>query len=185
MNVLSMRYKKTTPIPTNFSKSISQIQAEEADLKGKQDKSYGKGGGSWYVERRKRAESVLEIQKNTKENSEYRLLVEEQMKIEAQIREENKRKHKTKQAKKKVDSNGINIRGGSSKRRNNKKVQNNNKDKSILKSDNNSISNHENSGGNKKAYNVPKTNRKNEQRQEQTLEIETTAAKKMKEKLQF
>mmetsp|Transcript_16761 Transcript_16761/g.19104 ORF Transcript_16761/g.19104 Transcript_16761/m.19104 type:complete len:1470 (-) Transcript_16761:116-4525(-) len=177
--------QKTTPIPTNFSKSISQIQAEEADLKGKQDKSYGKGGGSWYVERRKRAESVLEIQKNTKENSEYRLLVEEQMKIEAQIREENKRKHKTKQAKKKVDSNGINIRGGSSKRRNNKKVQNNNKDKSILKSDNNSISNHENSGGNKKAYNVPKTNRKNEQRQEQTLEIETTAAKKMKEKLQF
>merc|ERR1740117_2629076 len=66
--------EKTTTIPTNFSKSISQIQAEEADLKGKQDKSYGKGGGSWYVERRERAESVLEIQKNTKENSEYRLL---------------------------------------------------------------------------------------------------------------
>lgn len=78
--------------PTPNAKSIAQIQAEEENLKSKQDKSYGKGGGSWYVERRERAESVAEIQKFAQEDLEHRLLVEEQLKIEAQIREENDRR---------------------------------------------------------------------------------------------
>eukprot|EP00536_Pseudo-nitzschia_multiseries_P007066 jgi/Psemu1/165220/gw1.158.58.1 len=79
--------KKVLKTPPN-TKSIAQIQAEEETLKSKQDKSYGKGGGSWYVERRERAESVLEIQKTAQEDLEHRILVEEQLRIEAQIKEE-------------------------------------------------------------------------------------------------
>ncbi len=80
------------PLQTPNTKSIAQIQAEEETLRSKQDKSYGTGGGSWYVERRERAESVLEIQKLAQEDLERRLLVEEQLQIEAQIRAENDRR---------------------------------------------------------------------------------------------
>jgi len=80
--------------PASNQKSLAQIQAEEESLKLKQDKSYGKGGGSWYIQRRERADSVLEIQRIAQEDREHRLLVEEQMKIEAQIREANERKQK-------------------------------------------------------------------------------------------
>lgn len=83
----SAKESEASPMPN--AKSIAQIQVEEENLRSKQDKSYGKGGGSWYVERRERAESVLEIQKIAQEDFEHRLLVEEQLKIEAQIREEN------------------------------------------------------------------------------------------------
>lgn len=86
-----------TTSPT--AKSIAQIQAEEETLRSKQDKSYGKGGGSWYVERRERAESVLEIQRSAQEDLEHRLMVEEQLKIEAQIQAENERRKKLEQEK--------------------------------------------------------------------------------------
>ena len=79
---------------TPNAKSIAQIQAEEETLRSKQDKSYGNGGGSWYVERRERAESVVEIQKFAQEDLEHRRLVEEQLQIEAQIRAENDRRQK-------------------------------------------------------------------------------------------
>lgn len=127
---------------TPNSKSIVQIQAEEADLKARQDKSYGKeGGGSWYVNRRERAESVLEIQKSAQEDLEHRLLVEEQMKIEAQIHEDNNRKqkqHGKQQQEKKGGSssssnNNSSNKGGVSKRRNSKAQNNsNNKDNTTV-----------------------------------------------------
>ena len=101
--------------------AILQIQAEEASLKANQDKSYGNGGGSWYVERRERAESVAEIQRNAKEELQYRLMVEEQIEIEAQIREENRRTQNTNGKQK-------NNKKGTCKRRNNsKRIEKNNK----------------------------------------------------------
>lgn len=105
----------------NSGRSILQIQAEEASLKANQDKSYGNGGGSWYVERRERAESVAKIQRNAKEELQYRLMVEEQIEIEAQIREENRRIQNTNGKQK-------NNKKGTCKRRNNsKRIEKNNK----------------------------------------------------------
>jgi Zinc-finger of C2H2 type len=72
-------------------KSIMQIQAEEADLRARQDKSYASGGGSWFVERRQRADSLVEIQKHAEMDLEHRLLVEQQLRIESQIQEEIRR----------------------------------------------------------------------------------------------
>lgn len=112
--------KQRTASFENSGRSIVEIQAEEAALKANQDKSYdGTDGGSWYVERRERAESVLEIQKNAQEDLEYRRMVEEQMEIEAQIREENKKREQRK------SSSGCNGKqnksNGNSKRRNNQR----------------------------------------------------------------
>lgn len=101
------------------AKSIAQIQVEEENLRLKQDKSYGKGGGSWYVERRERAESVLEIQKIAQEDFEHRLLVEEQLKIEAQIREENERRQNLEKEERKP-------RKGRAPKRRNKKTRTSN-----------------------------------------------------------
>mmetsp|Transcript_34147 Transcript_34147/g.80369 ORF Transcript_34147/g.80369 Transcript_34147/m.80369 type:complete len:1487 (+) Transcript_34147:190-4650(+) len=92
--------KKAVKSPPN-SKTIAQIQAEEETLKSKQDKTFGTGGGSWYVERRERADSVLEIQKTAQEDLEHRLLVEEQLRIEAQIKEEIERKKRLEDEQKK------------------------------------------------------------------------------------
>lgn len=80
---------------TTHSNSLLQIVAEETDLREKQDKSYGKGGGSWYVERRQRAESILEIQQVAKEEEEYERFIEEQKAIEAQIEEDLKRQQES------------------------------------------------------------------------------------------
>jgi len=100
---------------TPSSKSLMQIQAEEEHLKARQDKLYCNGGGSWFVERRERAESVLEIQKGAQMDLEHRLLVEEQMKIEAQIKEDNRiREKKEKKASQ-----------GDKKRRNSKNAKSN------------------------------------------------------------
>ena len=155
--------KTTTMIMTApNSKSIVQIQAEEADLKARQDKSYGKeGGGSWYVNRRERAESVLEIQKSTQEDLEHRLLVEEQMKIEAQIREDNNRKQKQqgKQQQEKKGGSSSNKGGGGSKRRN-KKAQNNSNNKDKLKKNNSTVP--KTADGEIKASNGSKTNPNND-----------------------
>jgi hypothetical protein len=73
------------------SKSLMEIQAEEANLKQRQDKSSGSSGGQWFVERRERASSLLEIQNGARQEEEERLLIEEQFKIEAQIMEENRK----------------------------------------------------------------------------------------------
>jgi hypothetical protein len=70
------------------SKSILQIQTEEAKLKECGDKSLGSGTSSWFVQRRECAGSLLEIQKGAEKELEERLLVEEQFQIEAQILEE-------------------------------------------------------------------------------------------------
>jgi hypothetical protein len=73
------------------SKTLMQIQAEEVNLKTREDKSSGIVGGSWFVERRERASSLLEIQQGARQEQEERLVVEEQFMIEAQIMEENLR----------------------------------------------------------------------------------------------
>ena len=104
--------------PSPNRKSIAQIQAEEETLRLKQDKSYGKGGGSWYVERRERAESVAEIQKTAQEDLEHRILVEEQLKIEAQIREENNRRQKLEKEKSKKKRGKLTKKPQNSKKRN-------------------------------------------------------------------
>jgi hypothetical protein len=73
------------------SKTLMEIQAEEATLKTREDKGSGMVGGRWYVERRERASSLLEIQNGARQEQEERLLVEEQFMIEAQIMEENQK----------------------------------------------------------------------------------------------
>jgi len=115
-------------LSTVSPRSIVQIQAQEESLKSKQDKSYGEGGGSWYIERRERAESVLEIQKLDQEDLEHRLLVEEQLKIEAQIREENDRRQQIEATKKKSRKDGCN-----SKRRKKKSQKSRNTSKNTSK----------------------------------------------------
>ena len=88
---------------TPNSKSILQIQTEEAKLKECGDKSSGSGTSSWFVDRRERAGSLLEIQKGAEKDLEERLLVEEQFRIEAQIMEENrKRQEEEKKAQRKA-----------------------------------------------------------------------------------
>jgi hypothetical protein len=72
-------------------KTMLQIQEEEARLKAREDKSSGSKGGRWYVERRERAGSLLEIQKVAEAEEEERLLIEEQYRIEAQIMEKNQK----------------------------------------------------------------------------------------------
>jgi hypothetical protein len=140
--------------PTPHAKSIAQIQAEEENLKSKQDKSYGKGGGSWYVERRERAESVGEIQKVAQEDLEHRLLVEEQLKIEAQIREENDRRQKLEKEKSRKDRGGPKRR--KKKSQNSNKCNQNNGTKTEAKASNAAKSNRSNSK-NKSSNNFSKT----------------------------
>lgn len=73
------------------SRSLMEIQAEEANLKSREDKSSGSVGGQWFVERRERASSLLEIQEGARQEQEERLLIAEQFEIEAQIMEENRK----------------------------------------------------------------------------------------------
>eukprot|EP00980_Cylindrotheca_fusiformis_P022272 scaffold9172_cov128-Cylindrotheca_fusiformis.AAC.4 len=75
---------KTTPSP----KSLAQIQAEETTFLARQDKAYGKGGGTWFIERRERADSLLEIQDSAAKEQEEREFIEEQKRIEEQIQKE-------------------------------------------------------------------------------------------------
>lgn len=72
---------------TPNSSSLMQIQAEEAGLREKQDKSTkaGEGGCSWFVQRRERADSFQAIQMRAKKEQEQQQLIEEQKAIEAQI----------------------------------------------------------------------------------------------------
>ncbi|VEU38799.1 unnamed protein product [Pseudo-nitzschia multistriata] len=113
---------KKSPSALPSTKTLAQIQAEEETLRSKQDKSYGKGGGSWYVERRERAESVLQIQKIAEEDLAHRLLVEEQLRIEAQIKEECERRQKAAKEKKK---------GGPKRNKTAKRTNDSNKTKPI------------------------------------------------------
>lgn len=67
-------------------KSLADIQAEETDFKTRQDKSYEQGGGTWFIERKERADSFQEIQLSAKKEREENLLIQEQFRIEAQIK---------------------------------------------------------------------------------------------------
>jgi hypothetical protein len=49
-------------------RSLAEIQAEEADFKTRQDQSFGKDAGSWFIERQERANSLLQIQTLAKKN---------------------------------------------------------------------------------------------------------------------
>jgi hypothetical protein len=69
-------------------RSLAEIQAEETDFKARQDQSFGQDAGSWFIERRERADSLLQIQNSAKKELAEHMLVEEQMRIEAQIQEE-------------------------------------------------------------------------------------------------
>jgi len=70
------------------AKTFAQIQEEEADFKARQAKSYEKGGGTWFIERRERADSLREIEDSARKEQEEQQLIEEQKMIEAQIQKE-------------------------------------------------------------------------------------------------
>jgi len=80
-------------------KSFAEIQAEEVDFKSRQDKSYEKGGGTWFIERRERANSLHEIQNSARKEQEELEFIEEQKRIEEQIQNELalQRKHQNQQ----------------------------------------------------------------------------------------
>jgi hypothetical protein len=71
--------------------SFRDIQDQESDFKLRRDKAAGLGGGSrrkWFVEQRERAASIHDIQRSDEEERERREFVEDQFRIERQIREE-------------------------------------------------------------------------------------------------
>jgi hypothetical protein len=70
------------------TKTFAEIQAEEIDFKSRQDKSYEKGGGTWFLERRERANSLREIQNSARKEQEEREFIEEQKRIEVHIHKE-------------------------------------------------------------------------------------------------
>ena len=73
-------------ITASVTKTLQEIQAEETEfVKKKQDSAYGRGGGSWYIERRERADSFTVIQESAEKSREEQLFIEEQLRIEAQI----------------------------------------------------------------------------------------------------
>jgi hypothetical protein len=74
--------------PTSSTKSLAEIQSDEVDFKTRQDHAYGKGGGTWFIERRERADSLHAIQELAVNEREEQLLIEEQKAVEAQIQEE-------------------------------------------------------------------------------------------------
>ncbi|CAJ1965355.1 unnamed protein product [Cylindrotheca closterium] len=67
-------------------KSLAEIQAEEQRFNTRQDRAYEQGGGSWFLERKERANSLLEIQNTAIEEQERLDFIEEQKRIEEQIR---------------------------------------------------------------------------------------------------
>lgn len=81
-------WSSPTPKAISVPKSLSQIQAEETNFRARQDKAYEKGGGTWFIERRERADSLLEIQNSTVKEREEREFIEEQKRIEEQIQKE-------------------------------------------------------------------------------------------------
>lgn len=73
------------------SKSLAEIQAEEADMKARQDRLYAAGDNgetSWFIERRERADSLHAIQEAAEKDRETQLMIQEQLAIEAQIKKE-------------------------------------------------------------------------------------------------
>jgi ribonuclease HII len=76
---------------TKKSKSLAEIQAEEAAFKSRQDRLYivdDSGESSWFIERRERADSLHAIQESAEQERERQRMVEEQLAIEAQIKKE-------------------------------------------------------------------------------------------------
>jgi hypothetical protein len=70
------------------AKSLREIQEEEVDFKNRQDQSFGKDAGSWFIERRERAGSMRAIQDSAEKDREEQMMIEEQIRIEAQIKQE-------------------------------------------------------------------------------------------------
>ena len=116
------------------TKTFAEIQAEEVDFKSRQDKTYEKGGGTWFIERRQRAGSLREIQFSAQKEQEERELIEEQKRIEEQIQKDlalqrqqkqqqqnqnNKKKNKNKN-KKKIQPAATTTRRKQNKNTNNK-----------------------------------------------------------------
>lgn len=81
-------------------KSLAEIQAEEHEFNSRQDRAYEKGGGTWFIERKERADSLLEIQNNAREEQERLEFIEEQKMIEAQIRKDLAQQEQQKQKQK-------------------------------------------------------------------------------------
>mmetsp|Transcript_557 Transcript_557/g.938 ORF Transcript_557/g.938 Transcript_557/m.938 type:complete len:1396 (-) Transcript_557:68-4255(-) len=69
-------------------KSLAEIQAEEQEFNSRQDRAYEKGGGSWFIERKERANSLQEIQSNAREEQERLEFIEQQKRIEEQIQKD-------------------------------------------------------------------------------------------------
>lgn len=73
-----------TPSPTNKTKSLAEIQAEEAEFKAREDRAC-EGEKAWFMGRRERADSLHAIQEAAEQEREMQLMIQEQMEIEAQI----------------------------------------------------------------------------------------------------
>jgi len=118
----SVQVQKSWSSPSSTSvakKSLAEIQAEEQEFSTRQDRTYEKGGGTWFIERKERADSLLEIQNNAKEEQERLEFIEEQKRIEEQIRNDLVQQEQQKQKQK-------NKRNGQMKKNATRKSQNGN-----------------------------------------------------------
>ncbi|KAL3939360.1 MAG: hypothetical protein SGBAC_005900, partial [Bacillariaceae sp.] len=89
---------------SNGKNSLAEIQAEEQKFNSRQDRAYEKGGGTWFLERKERANSLLEIQTIAKEEQERLEFIEEQKRIEEQIQKDlshKKQQHQKQQSRRK------------------------------------------------------------------------------------
>ena len=109
-----------TPITPRKAANLHDIQQREEELKAKEDGMCTAGmKGLWYVERRKRAESITAIQGREAEERQMQLLIEEQKAIEAEIvRERNELEMESKQANKPRSGGGRGRNRGRSQRGN-------------------------------------------------------------------
>lgn len=102
----------SSQVSSNKTKSFAEIQKEEQDRVIKEDHMCHIGGNKWFVQQRKRAESIGDIQQQEKDHAQWLQLVEEQKMIEAQIARECKanqekaKKHRNRQRKKPANSSG-------------------------------------------------------------------------------
>ena len=78
---------KKAPVEVASRVSLRDIQQQEQDFNGKQEQAHDPNT-KWFVERRERAGSFMEIQNETVKQTEDRLFIEEQVQIEKQILQE-------------------------------------------------------------------------------------------------
>ena len=84
----------------NAAINFTKIQKQEVDFKNVQDQTF-QDNGKWFIERRERAGSLATIQQAEDKAREEQLMIEEQMRIEADIMRELALQKKKEEAKKK------------------------------------------------------------------------------------